>query len=289
MKKLTLLTLLCISFLTAKTQDMPAYKLYDAKGQPVSYARMCEAALKTDLVLFGELHNNPIAHWLQLELTRCMFATAGSKLILGAEMLEADNQEIINEYTSKLISYRNFKAEARLWNNFETDYKPLVDFARENGLTFVATNIPRRYASLVSTGGFEALQKLSAEAKKWIAPQPVPYDPNLPGYKKMMNMEGMPGKAASENFPKAQAIKDATMAHFITQYLKQGNKFIHYHGAFHSDFYDGIYWYIKQYNPKISITTISTVEQNDISTLADDYKGAADFIICVPASMTKTY
>src|SRR5690554_5028623 len=118
----------------------------------------------TDIALFGELHDNPIAHWLQIEL--CHRLNNKEKgLVLGAEMFETDNQLILDEYLTGLISQRRFEGEARLWNNYKTDYKPLVEFARENSIPFIATNIPRRYASMVASSDFKALDSLTAEAK----------------------------------------------------------------------------------------------------------------------------
>ncbi len=291
MKKLFFSFLILSSF-SLFAQDKPSYVIYNSEGQATTYKLLLEGALKTDIVLFGELHNNPIAHWLQLQLTKDVYNKVKSNLVLGAEMLEADNQIIINEYLAKYITYKTFKAEARLWNNFETDYKPLFDIAYDNKLKFVATNIPRRYASIVNSSGFEGLDKLSDEAKNWFVPLPVKYDANLPGYKKMLDMGAMgnmPGKTTNENFPKAQAIKDATMAYFILQNWSKGHIFIHYHGTFHSDNYDGIYWYLKQAQSEFNILTISTVEQEDISILNEENRRKADFIICVPADMTKTY
>lgn len=81
---------------------------------------------------------------------------------------------------------------ARLWNNHKTDYKPLVDFAKNNRTPFIATNVPRRYASMVFREGFEALNSLPSNEKKWIAPLPIPYDSTLPGYVKMIEMMGRP-------------------------------------------------------------------------------------------------
>lgn len=266
----------------------PAYVLFNAGGQEVDYGQMLEKTIESDIVLFGELHNNPIAHWLQIELTHDLYEVKGQLLTLGAEMFEADNQLILNEYISGIITERNFTAEAKLWNNYPTDYKPLVEFAREHQLPFIATNIPRRYASLVHRQGFEALDQLPEKARSYIAPLPVLYDPELPGYKAMMEMTGMPAHA-NENFPKAQAIKDATMAHFIYQNMPGGGTFLHFHGAYHSNNYEGIMWYLQQLSDRASILTITTVEQDDLSQLNEDNLKLADFIIVVPTSMTKTY
>ncbi len=281
---LVILFVLTASFKTKK----PAYLLFNEKARKVKYEKMVKQLEDSDIVLFGELHNNPVSHWLQLELTKDLHELKDTNLILGAEMFESDNQLVLDEYFGGLISQTRFEAEARLWPNYKTDYKPLVEFARENQLRFVATNIPRRYASLVNSEGFEGLDELSDEAKAFLPPLPVLYDPELPGYKSMLEMGGMGGHA-NENFPKAQAIKDATMAHFILENRTPGKLFLHFQGAYHSDNFESIYWYLKQQNPDLNIVTITTVSQEDISELTEENTGKADFTICVDADMTATY
>ncbi len=270
------------------SQHLAAYRLFDKNGVETDFGKMVTETSQTQVVLFGELHNNPISHWLQLELTMALHTEKQSDLVLGMEMFEADDQLKIDEYFSGLIAQRNFKQEARLWSNYSTDYEPLLEFARKNSLRLIATNVPRRYASLVNRLGFEGLDSLSTEARRFVAPLPVPYNPELPGYKAMLEMTGMPAHT-NENFPKAQAIKDATMAYFIVKHLGETSTFIHYHGAFHTDNYDGIVWYLQQYFPDIRFVTISTVEQSQTEMLDEENLGVADFIIVVPATMTKTY
>jgi uncharacterized iron-regulated protein len=274
----------------ALKSDNPAYVLYDADGKEVKYKNLVNDALDADVVLFGELHNNPIIHWLELELAKDVFAEKGKDLVIAAEMFETDNQLIIDEYLAGTIKQSNFEKEVKLWKNYPTDYKPLVEFAKENSLRFVASNIPRRYASLVNSKGFESLDSLSADAKVLIAPLPVAYDPELPGYKSMMDTTGSMGQShVTPNLPKAQAIKDATMANSILKNWQNGKLLIHYHGSFHSDNYDGIYWYLKKQNPDLKILTISAVEQDTIQNLSDGNLNLANYIICVPSNMTKTY
>ncbi len=265
-------------------QNKPAYKLYNAKGKKVSYKKMIKKMSKADVVLFGEYHNNPIIHWLQYEATKDL--SVENKLILGAEMFEADNQNELNNYLSGAIDAKALDTVARLWNNYKTDYKPLVDFAKDNKLKFIATNIPRRYASLVFRGGFEALEELTDDEKTWIAPLPIAYDKTLPGYVKMKEMMGGHG---GDNLPKAQAVKDATMGYFILENLQDKKLFVHYNGSYHSDNYEGIYWYLKKGNPNLQISTVSVIEQENIKKFDTENKLKADFIIVVPSTMTKTY
>lgn len=245
---------------------------------------MIRVLAKKDIVLFGEFHNNPIAHWLELSLAKDL--SEKRAITFGAEMFEADNQLALNDYLSGKINAKGLDSLARLWSNYKTDYAPIVNFAKEKKVAFIATNIPRRYASLVSKKGFESLDTLSALEKTWMMPLPIDYDSTLPGYVKMLSMMGGHG---SPNMPKAQATKDATMAYFILQNYKPGSLFLHFNGAFHSDNYDGINWYLKRKKPELYYGTISTVSQKNIKTLLAGNKGKADFIICVDEDMTNTY
>lgn len=275
---------------TAFNFKKPAYQIFTDNGKMADYSDILKSSLKADVVFFGELHNNPICHWLQLELTRDLYERNNKNLILGAEMFETDNQLILNEYLSKVIKTRNFEEEARLWKNYKTDYRPLVEFARDSGIPFIATNIPRRYASMVHLGGFEALDHLPAETRKYMAPLPIEYDFNLPGYKSMLNMEEGAGKSGvNPNLPRAQAIKDATMAWFIYKNLDRNKVFLHFNGAYHSNDYEGIIWYLRKLDPNLKILTISSEEQNKIEDLQEDFINQADYIIAIPESMTKTY
>lgn len=289
MKKINLLLIICLIISQLNAQPLHSYVIYNHQGKQVSFGFVVDEVVNSNIILFGELHDNPISHWLQLELCHAIEGK-GVPMTLGAEMFEADNQLILEEYLTGMISQMRFENEIRLWGNYKTDYKPLVEFAKEKGVQFVATNIPRRYAAMVSSGGFEALDKLSPEAKGYVAPLPVEYDEDLPGYQAMLSMGGMPGKGGvNHNLPKAQAIKDATMAWNIAQNFEEGKIFVHFHGTYHSDNYEGIGWYLKRYSPKLRQVTVATVLQDEVETLSEEHRNLADFIIVVPMRMTRTY
>jgi uncharacterized iron-regulated protein len=91
------------------------------------------------------------------------------------------------------------------------------------------------------------------------------------------------------NLPKAQAIKDATMAYFIVKNARKGKLFLHFNGAYHSDNFQGIVWYLKKYNPELNIVTITSVEQAAVDSLEQKFEGRANFILAIPKDMTKTY
>ncbi len=281
---LTILTI--IISINIQAQKKQVYQIFTANGKKTSYKKLLKAARKADVVFFGEEHDNPVAHWFELELTKDLYKTAGKNLVLGAEMMETDNQTQVNQYLNDSIKYKEFKKEARLWPNFKTDYKPLLDFAKKHHLRFIATNIPRRYASKVYHGGFKAIDTLPLKDKQWIAPLPIKYDPELSQYKKMLDM--MKGHGG-ENLPKAQAVKDATMAYNILKNFKKGNLFLHYNGSFHSNYKQGIIWYIKQQNPDLKIVTIDVETQKNLKKLNKKHRNKADFIIVVNENFPRSY
>lgn len=281
----TILIIISLLVMPLYGQHKKAYQFFDAKGKKAGFTKLAKAAQRSEVVLFGELHDNPICHWLELELVQTL--QKQTPLVLGAEMLERDNQKELEAYLQGQMTEKALDSLARLWDNYATDYKPLVDFAKEHQLPFIATNIPRKYASLVYKKGLQALDTLPSQEKAWIVPLPMRFDGSLSQYQKLKEM--MPSHIGNDNFVKAQAIKDATMAHSIIANLRPKSVFVHFNGSYHSDFHQSIEWYLKQEQPMLKVLTISTVMQSDLSKLEKEYKGQADFILVVDEDMTKTF
>ena len=290
MKK-TIVALLacCLAVLSGFAQEKKAYAVFDAEGNEIDYGQMMETLAEKDAVFLGEIHNCPIAHWMEYEIVRDLYARHGENLLIGAEMFERDDQLVLDEYLAGQISNERFSKESKLWPNYKTDYAGIVEFAKEQGIPVLATNIPRRYANMVSYGGFEALDSLTEEAKRYIVPLPLDYVPNesVDRYFGAMTMPGMkPGSAA--NLSKAQAMKDATMAWSIAQRIGT-SKLVHLNGNFHSTAHAGIITYLNRYRPGLSIGTVEVIRQEKIDRLDKDALGKADLYICVPKAMTTTF
>lgn len=279
--------MLTTSFSTAYAQADPVpYALFNQQGKKTKFKKLLKEALEADVILFGESHNSAISHWLQNVLAREL--RANGPLTVGMEMFESDQQAALDEYQAGKIKAEDLdKVGEGLWSNFSTDYQPLVNWAAEQDVPVIATNVPRKYARLVFKAGLDSLLALPADEKQLLPPLPIPYDASLPGYVKMLEM--MPGGHAGSTFPMAQAIKDATMAHFIVARKQAGRKFLHINGSYHSDDYEGIGWYLRQYAPNLKVMTITTIEQESIGQLDAENTDKANFTIAVPALMTKTY
>jgi uncharacterized iron-regulated protein len=272
-------------------QDKPAYLLYNSKGKTAEYKDMVKDLSKADMVFFGEHHTNPISHWLQLEVTQSLYESVGDKLILGAEMFENGNQLVMDEYLAGFYDEEKMIPEmTQMWKNYKTDYKPLLDFAKEKKIPFIATNIPRRYAAMINKDGKDALKKLSPEAAKMVSPDLIKYyDPNVKAYAEMKDQMGGHVPKNMDNIQLAQAAKDATMAHFMLKNYKKPMLFLHYQGSYHSDNDQGIIWWVNKVKPGLDIKSISTITRTDWDKLNDKEKAAlADYSIVVPDNMTET-
>ncbi|MFC3417759.1 ChaN family lipoprotein [Algoriphagus hitonicola] len=248
---------------------------------------MMTKAEKADVIFFGELHNNSLAHWLQLQVLKGL-SKKNAALVFASEFFERDDQLIIDEWMSGKITDKNFETEAKLWNNYSTDYKPLMLFVKENNIPFVAANVPRRYASLVSRSGLVALDLVSEQAKPYFAELPIEVDMNLPGYVAMKDMmHGAPGN--SDYMIQAQALKDATMAESLFDFLEKDLQVFHVNGAYHSKEGEGIIWYLKRKFPDKNMINIHTVEQDQLEHLDDQHALGGDFILVLPKDAHKSY
>lgn len=285
------LSIFLAGFYTLKAQNYKAYQFYDQKGKEIKTDKLVRELAKYDVVFFGENHNNSINHWLQLKITEALYEKKNGQLILGAEMFERDNQAQLDQYIEGKIDAKTLKDSARLWNNFSTDYKPLVDFAKNKKLKFIATNIPRRYASQTAKEGIESLNALPEKDKVYMAELPIKVTLETPGYPEMKTMMGEHADGTKVmNFISAQAVKDATMAESILKNYESGKTFIHYNGNFHSKEFGGIYWYIRQKNPNLKMAVISVFEsENPELKVPEKEYIPTNFNLIIPADMTKTY
>lgn len=290
MKKL-LLFILIINLSSLSAQNIDAFKFYNKQSKEVVSKDLIKELSNYDVVFIGEHHDNSINHWLEKKITEALFDQKKGQITLGAEMFERDNQKGLDSYLAGKVDPKVLKDSVRLWKNYETDYRPLLDFAKEHQLKFIATNVPRKYASQTSKSGIESLNQLPENEKKWIAKLPIDVTLETPGYKEMKSLMGdHVDELKLMNFISAQAIKDATMAESIFENLQAGKTFIHYNGDYHSKQYGGIYWYLKKKNPSLKIAVISVFESEKAELVLPEKDFIpTEFNLVIPNDMTKTY
>lgn len=164
------------------------------------------------IVLLGEVHDDGVAHKLQLRLLRHCHSVCreqGRRLVLSLEMFETDVQQVLDEYVlRKAVREQDFLQDSRPWANYKSDYRPLVEFCRDNGIQVIAANAPRRYVSLVARGGSIALRDLALQRRatdfSYDKLPPLPLPPASAAYRQKF-IETMASQMAP---PAAQVSED---------------------------------------------------------------------------------
>lgn len=290
MKRLTLIALILLP-LFVKSQDINQhYKIYDVKKQKtISLDDIITDMANADVLFFGEEHNDSIGHYLEVNLFKKLAVAYGNKVGLTLEMFHTDVQPVINEYLAGIITEKNFIKEARAWNNYK-DYKPMVEFAKNEGIAVIGGNAATRYSNSVTRNGLEILTKLSASSKEFLPPTPID---TLTGryYEKFIGLLGGHGMGAMKVY-QTQNFWDATMAWSIAKFAKEnkGKKIFQVNGRFHSDEKLGTYAQLKKYAPKLKTLNIAAFAAEDFNDPDwEKHKNLGDYVILTDPKVKKTF
>ncbi|GDX52523.1 hypothetical protein LBMAG27_15700 [Bacteroidota bacterium] len=300
-------------FVDAQTITENNYKIYSVKLQKeVPLSTIISDMANYDVLFYGEQHNDSVTHYLEKTIFEMMYAQYNSNLALSMEMFERDVQPVMNEYLSGFIREKNFKKDARVWSNY-TDYRPMIEFAKEKKLNVVCANAASRYTNLAGRKGESELMKLPKESKLNFAP--LPYDTASGAYHdKLMEMSGhsmtptapttttiadttkvqAPPMMMMGNFNLvvAQSLWDATMAYSIAEYRKKnsGKKIMQVNGRFHSDEGFAVVTQLKHYSPKTKALIISTGSDDTFPNINWNlFKNLGDYIIITDPKVPVTY
>jgi uncharacterized iron-regulated protein len=306
---------------TAATAQAPDahYRAFDSKGKPVKLQDITDALDGADVLIIGETHDDPVAHLIEAELLRraderySQGASHKRAVALSMEMFERDVQTVVDEYLAGFITERHFLLSSRPWNNYLTDYRPLVEYAREHRIPVIAANAPARYVSRVSANGPDSLNVLSKEAKATLPPLPFP--PASEGYAAkfnrfmqdaMQSAQAQAPTAAVPNTPahqtqanphgsahllEAQTLRDASMADSITQFLKRNKDalVVQVNGTFHSEEHLGVPEQIKHYRPKARIIVVTIISDEGFPSFDAACMGTlGDFVIVTDPALPRS-
>ncbi len=302
------------------------YRVFTGAGQPATLDDIVAAMAPHTVVFVGETHDDPTQHMLEAELWKRAYEAYGDPAVAGAgarpvalslEFFQRDTQPIVDEYLADLITDKAFEADGRPWPRYETDYRPMIEFAKENGLAVIAANAPRRYANRVTRLGRESLDVLSAEAKASLPP--LPYGKASDEYRKqwieviseVMEEEGMKcgipveqllaeGEDAVARAPAgahgnmgnqmdSQVLWDASMAFWISEYLTDHPDalVLHMVGGFHVERGTGTPEHLEAYRPGTSRLIISMQPVEDVDAFEPAPEGEwGDFVIQTDQSRT---
>jgi uncharacterized iron-regulated protein len=277
-----------------------SYHIYDAAGKPATLDQVVAAIAASEVVFIGETHNDPAAHLIERQLLEHTYTrladdskTHANRLVLSLEMFERDVQTPLDEYLAGLITEPQFLASSRPWKNYETDYRPLVEFARAHQLHVVAANAPERYVNRVGRLGRDSLKALSPAALAWLAPLPYPAASSAYAAKfnEAMGGDAMHGTHGNPHLLDAQVLRDATMAHSLAEELQrqQHALILHVTGIFHTESRLGTPEQLHSYRPQTRVLVLAilpgSADAADIKQLA----GSGDFVFVTGSGATGSF
>lgn len=266
-----------------------AFRIYDANGNSATLSQIIDEIGKQDAVFLGEYHDDTVAHALQFEIFKSAIGKYGDrrKVALSLEMFERDVQVVLDEYLSNLITEKKFLDDSRPWGNYKTDYRPLVELAKEKKLPVIAANGPRRYVNMVARLGRSSLDKLDRGAKGWLAP--LPFGQSSKAYSDKFN--ALMGGHGSANILDSQTLWDATMSDSVARFLKKNKDslVIHLNGAFHTESRLGTVEHLLKYRPKARILVVTIRYVDDFANFdKEKMTGIGDFVILTDAKQPRS-
>jgi uncharacterized iron-regulated protein len=267
------------------------YKIYDTRSKQIitidKIAADCAAA---DVLFFGEEHNDSAGHYLENLIFQSLHKQYGDDIALSLEMFETDNQIALNDYLAGFIAEDRFSKDVRVWSNYK-DYRPMIEYAKQNHLNVIAANPPRRYVSMVSRRGMKSLDSLSKESKKLLPP--LPFDTLTGRYREKFAeiMKGSPG-STSPNIYYSQSLWDAGMSYSIYKYWRKNKdkKIFHCVGRFHCDEKLGTAAQLQKRKSGLKILNISSFSDASFNNPDwEKFSNLGDYIILTDPKLKKTY
>ncbi len=289
MKKI-LLALIVLPFFVKAQDDSKNYKIYSTKAaKTTTIEQIITEAKNTDVLFFGEEHNDSVGHQLELLLYKKLAETFQNQVVLSLEMFHTDVQVVLDEYLAGNISEKNFTKEARAWNNYK-DYRPLIELAKSKNMKVIGANAAARYSNAVTKNGLAALANFPKASRIYFAPLPID---TLSGryYEKFVALLGGHSMGGMKVY-QSQNFWDATMAHSILTAHKKYKKqlVLHLNGRFHSDEKLGTYAQLKQKAPKLRLLNISCFAADDFENPNwQQYQQLGDYIIVTNPKIKKTF
>lgn len=293
------------SMVAAVPEEGVDFVVYRSDGTVASLEALMSGLGDVEVLLLGEEHNDVVGHRLQLEIFRRVLADHGGRgpmasparagstpsgddrsVVLSLEMFERDVQMVVDEYLNDLITEDHFLLSSRPWDNYDRDYRPLVELARETGTDVVAANAPRRYVNRASRLGRSALESLSEEAQEWLPP--LPYPQASTAYK--AEWDALMGGAAMHGAGDpldGQTLWDASMGESIVRALERAEEdrplVVHLAGGFHVQNGTGIPEAIEHYRPGTRQRLVSVRAVPDPERFVPEMAGAGDFVVLTRA------
>lgn len=263
----------------------------------IAWGALIDAAAEADVVLLGELHEQPVGQAFEGAFFEDLLAKA-PKTTAAMEFYERDQQAALDDYLAGVTDEATFRtATRRPAGDKSTGHWAMIQTSKAANRPVIAANSPRRYVRLARKEGFERLARLSAEQRRLFAiPLELPTGRYREDFIKIMSSdEG----GASNTQPKApdaaelerieasfrsQSVWDATMAESVANTMnpQEARPVVLVVGKFHVANQGGLSQALHRLRPGAKIITITLVDAWSASDeAAAKCRDEADFLVFI--------
>jgi len=235
------------------------YRIVSPKNKSISMKDLSREIRNANVVLIGEWHTHSGIHRFQTDLLKALFLH-NSNLTLSMEQFSRDNQEIVDQYLEGEIGETTLIQQANTWPNYESDYRPLVEFAKSKKLDLIASNAPNNIVSCIGREGLYYINRLPVKERAWLADS---ISTKQSAYKARFMASMHHGDATQNNQQfAAQMTWDETMAESIVRYLDTHpeKQVMHIAGNFHIENGLGIAASILRREPDLKVVIVTPVD-----------------------------
>ncbi|EIS3740127.1 ChaN family lipoprotein [Aeromonas hydrophila] len=254
----TLPLLLAACATTAPVNDAGTlyhYQLKATQGNDLTLEQALARVADVDIVLVGELHTHPAVHLLQARMLAGL-AADGRPLVLSMEQFSRADQPVLDAYLAGRIGEAALIRDGNAWPNYQSDYRPLVEFAKAHHLPVIAANAPKPLVSCVGQEGPAWLEQLPASRRSQLA-HTLTLGDDPYRQKFMASLHHGDADSNARRFA-AQTSWDDTMAESMVDYLRShpGQRIMHIAGNFHVEGGLGLASRIASRNPDLKVALV---------------------------------
>ncbi|MDF4638080.1 ChaN family lipoprotein, partial [Vibrio parahaemolyticus] len=144
---------------SAEVTSFYDYQLYTPSGEHIALSKLPIELQQADVILIGEWHTHAGVHRFQTDMLK-QLTSYDRSLALSMEQFTRDKQPVVDAYLRGEIGEQYLMKQANAWPNYESDYRPLVEFAKQKNLPVIAANAPKSIVRCIGRQGLDYINKL---------------------------------------------------------------------------------------------------------------------------------
>lgn len=242
------------------------------EGKRLVFPALIEALEKHRVVFIGETHDRYDHHLNQLAILQALHRR-NPHIAIGVEWFQQPFQPAIDAWLAGKIDEAELLRRTEYFDRWRYDYRmlrPIMEYAKANGLPVIALNVPTELTRKIAQGGLEALSPSQREQLSVnITPPDAAYRSRLE--KAFKQHAG--AQHQLDKFMLVQRVWDETMAHNIMRFLQPNPawRMVVFSGSGHISHGAGIPQDLARQFPGISITTVASGDESDMQAGVVDY------------------